>query len=90
MGTGVTWVKDGAVGNPAAFTLAGAQGSQTLTLAGQPITLAACATLSVHVTAQTSASEVFPTYNNTATVASGNDGGNSAPASIVCQPGRPH
>ena len=38
-GTGVTWVKDGAVGNPAAFTLAGAQGSQTLTLAGQPISL---------------------------------------------------
>ena len=87
-GTGVTWVKDPATGNPAAFTLAGAQGNQTLTLAGQPITLGAGATLSVHVTAQTSASECS-TYNNTATVASTNDGGGSAPASIVCA-GRPH
>ena len=82
-GTGVTWVKDLATGDPAAFTLAGAQGSQTLTLAGQPISLAPGATLSVHVTAQTSATECS-TYNNTATVASTNDGGGSAPASITC------
>jgi uncharacterized repeat protein (TIGR01451 family) len=82
-GTGVTWVKDPATGNPAAFTLAGAKGSQTLTLAGQPINLAPGATLSVHITAQTSAGECS-TYNNTATVASTNDGGNPASASIVC------
>ncbi len=84
-GTGVTWAIDGSTGNPAAFTLAGAKGSQTLTLAGQPITLAANGSLVVHITALTSAAECT-TYNNTATVATTNDGTSTASALITCHP----
>ena len=83
-GSGVTWVKDLGTGNPAAFSLAGAQGSQSLTLAGQPVSLAAGASLSVHVTASTSRTECG-TYDNTATLAS-DVGGNASSASIVCNP----
>ncbi len=84
-GSGVTWAIDGATGNPAAFTLAGAKGSQTLTLAGQPITLAAGASLVAHITALTSGTECT-TYNNTATVTTTNDGTSTASASITCNP----
>ena len=83
-GTGVTWVKDPTPGNPAAFTLAGAKGSQTLTLAGQPITLAAGATPQrPHHAPRPRPASARPTTTRPR-VASTNDGGNSAPASIVC------
>ncbi len=85
-GTGVTWAKDGSVGNPASFTLAGAKGSQTLTLAGQPITLAAGASLTVHITAATSLTECS-TYDNTASVTTTNDGTSTSEAQIVCNSG---
>ena len=51
-GTGVTWAVDGSTGTPAKFVLAGAKGSQTLTLASG--TLAAGADYVVHITATTS------------------------------------
>jgi uncharacterized repeat protein (TIGR01451 family) len=79
----VTWSIDGSTGNPAAFSLSGAAGSQTLSLAGQPIDLAAGASLSVHITAQTSAT-ACGTYNNTASVTTTNDGNPTASASTVC------
>ena len=52
--TPVHWVIDPATGDPASFGLSGADGSQVLSLAGQPITLGPGASLSVHVTAATS------------------------------------
>ncbi len=48
----------GAGTNPAAFSISGPKGSQILTLAGQPITLAAGATLKVHITSPTNANDV--------------------------------
>ncbi|MGH3053379.1 MAG: hypothetical protein ACRDL7_00185, partial [Gaiellaceae bacterium] len=53
------------------FTLAGAQGAQMLTLTGQPVSLAAGADWTVHITAQTSATECG-LYNNSATLTTGN------------------
>src|SRR5207244_3765695 len=76
--TPVTWVK-GATGDPASFTLAGVAGSQTLTLAGQPISMASGASLSVHITASTTGTSCT-TYNNTASVSTSNDGSDSASA----------
>jgi uncharacterized repeat protein (TIGR01451 family) len=84
-GTGVTWTVDGSVGNPASFSLTGAAGSQSLTLAGQPISLAAGASLSVHITAVTSSSECT-SYDNTASVSTTNDGTSQAEALITCNP----
>ncbi len=84
-GSGVTWAIDGSTGTPAAFTLGGSAGSQTLTLAGQPITLAAGASLVVHITALTSGTECT-TYNNSATATTTNDGSSTASASITCNP----
>src|SRR5207247_65578 len=78
---GVTWSIDGGA-NQAAFTISGSN-PQQLTLAGQPITLAAGASLTVHVHAQTSA-QACATYNNTATVTTTNDGNDQASASITC------
>jgi hypothetical protein len=80
----VTWSIDGSTGNPAAFSLTGAAGSQTLSLAGQPIDLAAGATLTVHVIAQTSTAACAPAYNNTASVTTTNDGNPTASASTSC------
>jgi uncharacterized repeat protein (TIGR01451 family) len=48
----------GAGTSPAAFSISGAKGSQVLTLAGQPITLAAGATLTVHITSPTNSNDV--------------------------------
>jgi uncharacterized repeat protein (TIGR01451 family) len=48
----------GAGTNPSAFTISGPKGSQVLTLSGQPITLAAGATLKVHITSPTNATDV--------------------------------
>ena len=53
-------------------------------LAGQPITLAAGASLSVHVTAATTAANCA-VYDNTASVGSSNDGSPSASASETVQ-----
>ena len=68
---------DPATGNPASFSITGADGAQVLSLAGQPITLAPGASLSVHVTAATSATSCA-TYDNTASVTSTNDGNPTA------------
>src|SRR5207245_1237484 len=85
-GTPVTWSIDTTTGNPSAFALSGAPGSQSLTLAGQPISMPAGASLSVHVTAPTDASSCGATYNNTASVTTGNDGSDQASASetVLC------
>jgi uncharacterized repeat protein (TIGR01451 family) len=48
----------GAGTNPSAFNISGPKGSQVLTLAGQPITLAAGASLKVHITSPTNAGDV--------------------------------
>src|SRR5258708_13324642 len=86
-GRPVTWSIDTTTGNPSAFTLSGAAGSQTLTLAGQPISLAAGATLTVHVAAPTAASSCGATYNNTASVTTSNDGSSQAsPSTAVTSP----
>jgi uncharacterized repeat protein (TIGR01451 family) len=82
-GTGVTWVKDGSTGDPAAFALSGPQGSQTLTLAGQPLDVAPHTTLKVHITAQTSNGECT-SYDNTASVSTSNDGQQTSHATIYC------
>jgi uncharacterized repeat protein (TIGR01451 family) len=76
-GSGVTWAIDTSVGTPTRFVLAGAQGSQTLSLASS--TLPAGADYKVHITAKTSQTECG-TYDNTATLTTGN-GGNPDPAS---------
>jgi uncharacterized repeat protein (TIGR01451 family)/fimbrial isopeptide formation D2 family protein len=83
--TPVHWVIDGTTGNPAAFAISGADGSQQLTLAGQPISLAAGAHLTVHVTAATSSTSCA-TYDNTASVSTTNDGSDEASAStdVLC------
>jgi uncharacterized repeat protein (TIGR01451 family) len=52
--TPVHWTIDGSTGNPAAFAITGADGSQQLRLAGQPISMSFGASLTVHVTAATS------------------------------------
>jgi uncharacterized repeat protein (TIGR01451 family) len=71
-GTPVHWTIDGTTGDPASFVIAGADGSQQLTLAGQPISLTADSSLTVHVTATTSSTSCT-TYDNTATVAATNN-----------------
>ena len=63
--TPVRWAIDPATGDPASFGLSGADGSQVLSLAGQPITLGPGASLSVHVTAATSSTSCA-SYDNTA------------------------
>src|SRR4029077_4303740 len=47
----VHWVIDPASANAAAFAIGGADGSQALTLAGQPVVVAHNSTLVVHITA---------------------------------------
>jgi len=81
----VHWTIDGSTGNPASFAISGADGSQQLTLAGQPITLAAGASLTVHVTAATTSLNCA-TYDNTASVSTTNDSQDSANASaqVLC------
>ncbi|MGZ7022558.1 MAG: hypothetical protein ACXVJ3_15070, partial [Ilumatobacteraceae bacterium] len=87
-GSGVTWSID--TQSPAnSFTLGGSSGSQTLSLTGQPVSLAPGADLTVHIIALTSATECS-TYDNTATVTSTNDGGGNPSASIVCHPAAIH
>src|SRR5437764_6316946 len=76
MPTGVAWSIDGSTGNPGAFALSGGS-PQQLTLAGQPISLASGGSLTVHVTAQTSA-QACATYDNTASVSTTNDGADQA------------
>jgi uncharacterized repeat protein (TIGR01451 family) len=73
-GTGVLWSIDTSTGNPGAFALTGAAGSQQLTLAGQPINLAAGDSLTVHITSATSFASCTD-YLNTATVNVGNETG---------------
>jgi uncharacterized repeat protein (TIGR01451 family) len=69
-GSGVTWAIDPAVGTPAQFVLAGAQGAQTLSLASG--TVPVNADYKVHITAATSQTECSGTYDNTATLTTGN------------------
>ncbi len=75
--TPVTWVIDGTTGNPGSFSLTGGPGSQVLSLAGQPITLAPGQSLVVHVTAATTSASCA-TYNNSASLVSTNDGSPTA------------
>jgi uncharacterized repeat protein (TIGR01451 family) len=77
-GSGVTWAIDPAVGTPAQFVLAGAKGSQKLSLASGAVP--AGADYKVHITAATSETECSGTYDNTATLTLGN-GDNPNPAS---------
>ncbi|HVS41783.1 MAG TPA: hypothetical protein VMU20_05885, partial [Candidatus Dormibacteraeota bacterium] len=70
--TPVTWAIDTTSGNPTSFSVSGSAGSQTLSLASQPITLISGASLTVHITAVTSATSCA-TYNNTATLSATND-----------------
>lgn len=81
----VHWTIDGSTGNPASFAISGADGGQQLTLAGQPITMAAGASLSVHIVASTN-SQNCATYDNKADVNTTNDGQDSASAStqVLC------
>ncbi len=83
--TPVHWVIDGSTGDPASFAITGANGSQQLTLAGQPITLASGASLTVHITASTSSTSCA-TYDNTASVGTSNAGSDSDDAStqVIC------
>jgi uncharacterized repeat protein (TIGR01451 family) len=76
-GTGVTWSIDSSVGTPAQFVLGGSGGSQTLSLASS--TLPAGADYTVHIVANTSATECG-VYDNTATLTTGN-ANNPDPAS---------
>src|SRR5437764_8406735 len=82
MPAGVAWSIDGSTGNPAAFALSGGS-PQQLTLAGQPISLASGGSLSVHVTAQTSA-QACATYDNTASVSAKNTSELQAQTEIIC------
>jgi uncharacterized repeat protein (TIGR01451 family) len=76
----VSWTIDTGVGDPTSFSISGSAGSQTLTLAGQPITLLAGTTRSVHITAVTTSTSCA-TYNNTASASATNDGSDQASAS---------
>ncbi len=84
-GTPVHWVIDGSTGDPASFAITGADGSQQLTLAGQPVSVAAGASLTVHITASTSKTSCA-TYDNTASVSTSNDGSDSddATTQVLC------
>src|SRR5262249_43630586 len=78
LGHDVNWQIDGSTGSPSAFQITGAVGSQMLTLSGLHVTLAAGATLTVHLTGVTSTSDAGPatlsgTLPNTATVNAGNE-----------------
>jgi uncharacterized repeat protein (TIGR01451 family) len=87
-GSGVTWSIDTTTGTPAQFVLSGSTGHQTLSLASS--TLPAGADYTVHITAQTSATECS-TYDNTATLTATN-AVNPGPASAeeACNPSDIH
>ena len=72
-GNPVHWTIDSSFGDAASFAITGADGSQQLTLAGQPVGLAAGHSLQVHVVAHTSSTSCA-TYDNTASATSTNDG----------------
>jgi uncharacterized repeat protein (TIGR01451 family) len=82
----VTWSIDETIGNFGSFEITGAAGSQQLLLKGQPVSLKAHESLTVHVTAPTSSSSCGTTYNNTAEVTTTNDGSGTASASeeVLC------
>jgi uncharacterized repeat protein (TIGR01451 family) len=82
--TPVHWAIDASEFDSAAFSIGGADGSQALTLVGQPISLAAGGSLKVHITAATSASSCA-TYDNTASASATNDGSDSASDSAVVE-----
>ncbi len=84
---GPTWSIDGGA-DQASFTITGSS-PQQLELVGQPTTLAAGASKTVHITAQTSAQECS-TYDNTASVTTTNDGSDDDTASITCNPADIH
>ncbi len=64
LGNDVNWVIDTHTGNFSSFTITGAVGSQNLVLNPSPTTLAAGASLTVHITAATMADDI----SNTCTV----------------------
>jgi uncharacterized repeat protein (TIGR01451 family) len=78
LGNDAAWQIDVGTGNPGAFALTGAVGSQLLTLSTTAVTLAPGAGLTVHITAGTAAQDADPvtstgTLPNTATVSAGNE-----------------
>ena len=91
-GTPVHWVIDkstvvttgGSTDNPSLFVITGADGSQQLALAGQPVSVPIATAFVAHVTAETSATSCG-TYQNTASVASlGPTVTASAQTGVVC------
>jgi hypothetical protein len=79
-GSDVYWTIDTGTGNPGDFTISGTQGHQTLSLTSAGTTLAAGASISVHITSPTNLGDApAPTYSgtlpNTATVTAPNQAG---------------
>jgi uncharacterized repeat protein (TIGR01451 family) len=83
--TPVHWVIDSGTGNPSSFSISGPDSSQQLVLAGQPVSLAANSSLTVHVTATTTKTSCT-TYDNTASASATNDGSDqhSASETVLC------
>jgi uncharacterized repeat protein (TIGR01451 family) len=83
--TPVHWTIDGSTGNPTFFAISGADGSQHLTLAEQPVSMAAGLSRTVHLTATTTSTSCA-VYNNSAGVTTTNDGSDTASASetVLC------
>ena len=71
-GSDVNWMIDNSTGNPTAFTITGAVGSQVLSLNPSGISMGTGASLTVHITGVTSSSDVG-TLPNTATANAGNE-----------------
>jgi uncharacterized repeat protein (TIGR01451 family) len=81
----VHWAIDATTGNPSSFSITGADGSQSLVLVGQPISLGAGSSLSVHVIADTTPANCT-VYDNSAAVATTNSAGDSVgPVAITVQ-----
>jgi uncharacterized repeat protein (TIGR01451 family) len=100
LGHDVNWQIDGGTGNPSAFQITGAVGSQVLTLSGSTVGLTAGATLTVHITGVTTTSDADPTTQsgslpNTATVNASNENTAeqndhaSAAITVIAQSGSP-
>src|SRR5207245_3015546 len=79
-GNDVLWTIDSGTGNPADFAITGAKGSQVLSLTAAGTTLAAGATISVHITSPTNGADASGTtftgtLPNTVTVTAPNPAG---------------
>jgi choice-of-anchor A domain-containing protein/uncharacterized repeat protein (TIGR01451 family) len=97
-GNDVHWVLDTSTGNSTAFQITGAVGHQVLSLQGSTVTLAAGASLTVHLTGLTTTADAPPpalsgTLPSTATVSAANEAPGlqnakaSATVTVVAVPG---